>query len=204
MRARSAARPGGGSPAQARGHAACLARLPRAVRGGGPPAWRPPPDRALPPEPAARAVRAAPGGAGRTAGAVPRATSGGAPPSLTDAGGLGPLSRLGARDGPSRHPSREHAGAEEGALEGALAVQPSPTEASRLADRVEAGDRLPVGPQHPAAEIGLDPAQALARHRLQPDCQERHGSLVDDPLELRGSEAVAPPVPKLGDPPELV
>src|SRR5215210_1939209 len=88
---------------------------------------------------------------------------------------LAPPSRIGAGgDRLGGHPPGEHAGAEEGALERALAVQAPAAEAGRLACGVEAGDGLPLArlrrartargarsPQHAAAQIGLDAAQAL-------------------------------------------
>src|SRR5438874_181960 len=103
--------------------------------------------------------------------------------------------QLDARDRGRGHAAGEHTAAEERALERALAVQAAAAEAGRLADRVEAVDRLPVArAQHAATEIGLDPAQALARHGLQADRDERHRLVVDDALELRGPQAVAAPV----------
>ena len=58
--------------------------------------------------------------------------------------------------------------------------------------------------QHAAAEVGLDAAQALARHRLQADRDQRHRLGVDDALEARGAQAVAAPVAQLADAPQLV
>ena len=57
-------------------------------------------------------------------------------------------------------------------------------EACRLAHGVEVRDRLAVLTQDTALEIGLDAAEALARHDGHPDRDQRHRLLVDDPLEL--------------------
>src|SRR4051812_8730807 len=109
----------------------------------------------------------------------------------------GPV-QLDARDRRRGHAAGEDAAAEERPLERALAVQAAAAESGRLADRIEAVDRRAVaGEQNAAAEIGLDASQALARHGLQADRDERHRRLVDDALELRGAQAVAAPVAQL-------
>src|SRR5918992_5009280 len=94
-----------------------------------------------------------------------------------------PPARAGAGDGLGRQATGEYAGSEEGPLERLLAVQAAAAEARRLARGVKAGNGIAVGPQDAAAEVGLDAAQALARHDLHPDRQQRHGLVVDDLLE---------------------
>src|SRR3954470_1217885 len=87
-------------------------------------------------------------------------------------------------------PAGEHAAAEEGPLERALAVQPTAAEPGGLADRVEAGDRLPVLAQYPRAQVGLDAAERLPRHHRHADGDQGASLRVLELLELRGPQAV--------------
>src|SRR5205814_10733437 len=85
-----------------------------------------------------------------------------------------------------------------------LAVHAAAAEAGGLAGCVEARDRLAVLAQHARLEVGLDPAERLARHRLEPDRDQRAGVRVRDLLELRRPQPVAAPGAVLGGAAELV
>src|SRR5438105_15570125 len=98
----------------------------------------------------------------------------------------------------------QHAGAEEGALERAAPMDATTAEAGRFTDGVEPGNDRAVGLEHAARQIGLNPAQALAREDELANGDERHGLGVVDLLELADAQAIAAVVAKVGDAPQLL
>src|SRR5207302_8981394 len=107
-------------------------------------------------------------------------------------------------DGAGREPRAADAAAKARPLERPHAVHAAAAEAGRLARGVQAWDRLSVGAQHPTLEVGLDAAEALARHHRHADGDQRHRLGVDDLLEAAGAEPVAAPVAELLDAAQLV
>src|SRR5215212_2899911 len=74
-----------------------------------------------------------------------------------------------ARDRLRGQACAEHAAPEESALQRALPVQAPTAEPRRLPRGIEPRNRLAVPAQHTALQVGLDPPEALARHRLKAD-----------------------------------
>src|SRR5689334_13462536 len=96
------------------------------------------------------------------------------------------------RRGAARDAAREDAAAQEGALERAIAVHPAAAEAARLARRVQTAHRRAVRAQHPTVEIGLEPAERLAREDPQADGHEWPALRIEERVRTRDTdEAVA-------------
>ena len=101
-------------------------------------------------------------------------------------------------------PARQHAAAEECSLEAALAIHSSAAESGRLADGEQSIDRPAGAIQHPALEVGLDAAHALAADHVLADRHQRPCARIQDLLELAGPQPVARPAPREGDAPQLL
>src|SRR5947208_17015311 len=93
-------------------------------------------------------------------------------------------------DGAARNPAREQAAAKERTLQRAVAVDPAPPEARHLAGCVEPWDRIAVVAEDACLEVGLEPAEGLARQDRQPHADQRTGRGVEDPVR-RGDAAEA-------------
>ena len=82
-------------------------------------------------------------------------------------------SACGRSDRPSRDATTEDASTEERPLERAIPVHAAAAEPGDLAGRVESGNRLPAGSEHPSLKVRLEPAEGLSREDVQPDGDER-------------------------------
>ena len=74
----------------------------------------------------------------------------------------------------------------------------------KLAHAVQARDGLPCSIQHAALQIGLQPAQALARGELHVDGDEGPRAALLQWRGLAGAQAVRPPLACVQDAPDLV
>src|SRR4051812_1538205 len=130
------------------------------------------------PGPTSTSPRSAARRSGRTR---PRAT----PRRRPTPGGTGTTRTESARQRPAGRAPGEDAAAQEGALERVVAVHSAAAEAGDLAGRIEAGEGSAVGADHLGVEVGLEPAERLARADVQPDRDQRPVLGVEQLVGLR-------------------
>src|SRR6185437_13744984 len=107
-------------------------------------------------------------------------------------------------DRSGRKATRQDAAAKERSFQGAQAVDAAAAKARGLADRIKPRDRLARSVERPALKIGLDAAEALATDDEFTNRDQRQCLCVIDRLEFAEPDAIAPVVPQVSDPPQLL
>ena len=93
---------------------------------------------------------------------------------------------------PPRHAPREDAPAQERPLQRAVAVHPAAAETRHLAGSEHVAQRLPIRPQHAPRQVGLQPAQRLARQNPQPHGDQRPRLGVEQAVRLATRISLSP------------
>src|SRR5581483_1711922 len=99
---------------------------------------------------------------------------------------------------------REDAAAEKRSLQRAQAMHSTAAEARSLSHRIETRDRLAGRTKHPALQVGLYPAEALAADDEFTNRDQRQCLCVVDLLEFAEPDAVAAISAQCGDATQLL